>query len=136
MIEYDVLLAQQPGQRLLIAVVVVLALLMLALAIAFARLMGPWVQSLLSGAPVSFVELLAMRLRKIPPREIVRLRIMAVQAGVPLTTTQLQSAYLRGADVERAVLTMIRAHETGEEVAWEDLLSADSSQRLDERNTG
>ena len=107
-------------------------LVMLAALFAFGRLFDLWLRSFLAGAPVSVVELLAMRLRKIPPREIVRLRIMAVQSGVPLTTAQLQSAYLRGADVERSVLAFIRAKETGQQVTWEELLSTDLDRRWDD----
>lgn len=135
MTNHGALLAQQPGgQWFLIAVVVVLALTRLGIVISLGRLVRPWLQSLFAGAPVSLRDLLSMRLRKIPPQEVVRQRIMAVQAGVPLTTAQLESAWLRGANVDRAVLAMIRANETGQEITWEELLTADSSQRLDERN--
>jgi uncharacterized protein YqfA (UPF0365 family) len=73
-----------------------------------------------------------MRLRNVPLQEVVRLRIMAVQAGVPLTAAQLESAWLQGANVERAVLAMIRANETGQRVTWEDLLNTDAALRVEE----
>jgi hypothetical protein len=44
----------------------------------------------------------------------------------------LERAYLTGADVERAVLAMVRAKETGKPVAWDDVIQADRDERLDE----
>lgn len=131
--EPGVVQAQQPiGQMLVVLAAAILGLTMLAAAVAFGSLVGPWLQSFMAGAPVSLVELVAMRLRKIPLREAVRLRIMAVQSGVPLTTGQLQTAYLRGADVERSVLALIRAKETGQHVTWDELMSCDTTLRCDD----
>ena len=60
-----------------------------------------------------------------------RLKVMAVQSGIDIPTHELERASLRGADVERAVLAMIRAKEIGgEEVAWEQVMSADVLERL------
>jgi uncharacterized protein YqfA (UPF0365 family) len=120
------------GQLAIVLVAVVFLLAMLAAVVAVGSLARLWLQSFMAGAPVSLVDLLAMRLRRIPPREIVRLRIMAVQSGVPITSTQLQIAYLQGVNVERSVLAMIRAKETGQQVAWEDLLNADTDRRWDD----
>ncbi len=125
------LLAQQPcGQWIVIAFLVVLLLTRLAFVMSIGRLVGPWLQSRFAGAPVPLAELLAMRLRNVPSQDVVRLRIMAVHAGVPLTAAQLESAWLQGANVERAVLAMIRAHETGQKVTWDDLLSTDAALRV------
>lgn len=118
------------GNAVVWVVMAVLLLAMLLFMVAFVRLFGLWVRARTSGAPVSLVELLAMKLRKTNANEIVRLKIMAVQNGIDIPTEQLERAYLAGADVERAVLAMVRANETGKAVTWEEVIQADREERL------
>jgi uncharacterized protein YqfA (UPF0365 family) len=113
----------------------VMLLIMLALLIVFARYFSLWLRAFLARAPIPFPQLVTMSLRKTDPREIVRLRIMAVQSGIDIPTHELERAYLTGANVERAVLAMIRAKETGEDITWEQLISADVDERLGETGT-
>ncbi|MBW3543273.1 MAG: flotillin-like FloA family protein [Planctomycetes bacterium] len=124
-------------QNLVLWIVLAVIVLFCALfAAIFARLFTLWMKSTLSGATISLPQLMLMSLPKIPPQEIVPLRIMAVQAGVDVGVHQLQQAYLMGVDLERAVLAMIRAKETGRNVHWEDVIHADVDQRLDDRMNG
>lgn len=113
--------------------VAVVLLVFLAFLILFARYFSLWLRAFATRAGISFPELVMMSLRKTDPREIVRLKIMAVQSGVDIPTHELERAYLSGVNVERAVLTMIRARETGEHVSWEQLVSADVEERLREK---
>ncbi|MBN1815801.1 MAG: flotillin-like FloA family protein, partial [Sedimentisphaerales bacterium] len=62
-----------------------------------------WLQARLSGAPVSFMELIGMSLRKVNARTIVVSRITAVKAGMELSTEQLESHYLAGGRVPNVV---------------------------------
>ena len=48
-----------------------------------------WFQAFLSGAPVSFIDLVGMKFRKVDPRIIVLNRIQAVKAGLNVTTKEL-----------------------------------------------
>jgi hypothetical protein len=79
----------------------------------FVRLFGPWMRAFLAGAPIPVITLLGMTFRRTPVNKIVDWKIIAAQARLPITTAQIESAYLQGADVELAVLAMNRAHETG-----------------------
>jgi len=110
--------------------VVVLAMLIFWLF--FVRVFGLWLRAFLARAPISVPQLVGMILRKVDAKEIVRLKIMAVQSGVDIPTQELERAYLTGADVERAVLAMVRAKETGKPVTWDDVIRADRDERLDE----
>jgi uncharacterized protein YqfA (UPF0365 family) len=63
----------------------------------------------MTGAPVSFLTLLSMRLRRVPIGLVVQSRITAVKAGIPLTTDQLEAHYLAGGDVNQVVRALIAA---------------------------
>ena len=114
----------------ILVVVVVFGLVNLLFLLWFVRLFRIWLQAFLSGAQVSFTTLLAMIFRRSPIDEIVRLKIMATQAGINIPIGKIESAALMGADVERAVLALIRARETGVEVTWEEVIQQDMGDRL------
>jgi uncharacterized protein YqfA (UPF0365 family) len=86
-----------------------LALTMLLLIFNYGQL---WFQAFWSKAPVRFLELLGMSLRKVNARTIVQGRIMAVQAGLgsDITARRLEAHYLAGGDVPRVIRALIVAH--------------------------
>ncbi len=68
-----------------------------------------WVQALVSGAKVGLFNIVFMRFRKVPPRLIVKGKIMAVKAGLDIRTDDLESHFLAGGDVARVVQALIAA---------------------------
>ncbi len=72
----------------------------------FARM---WLQAYFSRADVKLSELIGMWLRKVDMRTIVLSKITAVQAGLKLTTNDLESHYLAGGRVPNVVRALIAA---------------------------
>ena len=68
-----------------------------------------WIQALVSGARVSLFAIVFMRFRKVPPKMIVNAKIMAVKAGLDISTNDLESHFLAGGDVMRVVQALIAA---------------------------
>jgi uncharacterized protein YqfA (UPF0365 family) len=77
------------------------------------------VQAWLSGASVSILKLVMMRLRKVNPSEIVFNRISARKAGLDIDSDQLESHYLAGGNIERVVRAMIAADKAKIELPWD-----------------
>src|SRR5690606_25820140 len=63
----------------------------------------------LSKAPVSLFSLVGMQLRKVNPSVIVRAVISSVQAGIPISTRELEAHYLAGGNVIKVVTALIAA---------------------------
>ncbi len=76
---------------LLLGVAVIIGVIFFVILVKF---FGIWIQARTAGAPVSLLNLVFMRLRKVPPALIVNSRITAVKAGLPFTTDQLEAHYL------------------------------------------
>ena len=99
----------------ILAVVVVLGLVGLVLAFFFLSYGKLWFQALMSQADVSFRSLVGMGFRKVRPDVIVRVKIMARQAGLDvsrktgITTELLEAHYLAGGDVMRVINSIIAA---------------------------
>lgn len=88
-----------------------------------------WLQARLSGAPVSFAELIGMTLRKVNARTITVSRITAAKAGLELSTAQLESHYLAGGRVPNVVRALIAATRANIELSWETATAIDLAGR-------
>ena len=87
------------------------------------------VQAWLSGAPVSLLKLVMMRLRKVAPAEIVFNRISAKKAGLEVDSDQLESHYLAGGNIERVVRAMIAADKAKIDLPWDRATAIDLAGR-------
>ena len=95
------------------AIVAVAAALLLVCAGFFIHLGSIYLRALFSGAKVTLVELIALRLRRIPLALVVDNRIAAVRSGVPVTINELSTHYLAGGNVPMVVLALIAARKAG-----------------------
>jgi len=90
-----------------LVILIALAVVVFLIFLAFFRL---WLQARLSRADVKFSELIGMWLRRVPRSQIVLSKITAVQAGLSLTTRDLESHYLAGGRVPNVVRALIAAN--------------------------
>lgn len=70
---------------------------------------GLWVSALAAGVRVSLISLVAMRLRRVPPRSIILPLIKADKAGISVEQNQLEAHFLAGGNVDRVVDARIAA---------------------------
>jgi len=90
-----------------LVIIIIAALVFFLLFLKFFRL---WLQAKLSRADVKFSELIGMWLRKVDIRTIVLSKITAVQAGLEVSTRDLESHYLAGGRVPNVVRALIAAN--------------------------
>jgi len=100
------LLLDKPLVFGILIIILVAILVVVLLMLKFARL---WLQAYFSRADVRLSELIGMWLRKVDMRTIVLSKITAVQAGLQLTTRDLESHYLAGGRVPNVVRALIAA---------------------------
>jgi uncharacterized protein YqfA (UPF0365 family) len=77
-----------------------------------------YVQALFSDAKVGMLDLIMMRLRKVPPEVVVLNRITAKKAGIDIPTDLMEAHYLARGNVSRVVAAMIAADKAGIELPW------------------
>jgi len=68
-----------------------------------------WITARFSGVKVGLVELIFMRIRKVPPRVIIESMITSTKAGLNLTTSELETHYLAGGNVPNVIRALISA---------------------------
>ena len=110
-------------------VLIVVAIVLLVLFLVVAQFFNLWLQALMARAPVSMWALIGMRLSKVDSRVIVTSRITAVQAGLDLSTDQLESHYLSGGRVPNVIRAMIAAHRAQIDLPWDRAAAIDLAGR-------
>ena len=69
---------------------------------------GLWISAYFAGVKVAiFKDLVGMRLRKVPPRQIVGPKISATKAGLDVGLESMEAHYLAGGDVNAVILALI-----------------------------
>jgi uncharacterized protein YqfA (UPF0365 family) len=102
--------AGDPVKAIGVALLVVLVLVVLVFVLLALKFFRLWLQARMSRADVKFSELIGMWLRKVDTRTIVISKITAVQAGLTLTTRDLESHYLARGNVPNVVRALIAAN--------------------------
>ena len=68
-----------------------------------------WITALFSGVRVGLLELVFMRIRKVPPHVIVESLITATKAGLKVSISEIETHYLAGGNVPSVVRALISA---------------------------
>ncbi len=90
---------------------IIIPALIVILVVVFLSLVpiGLWITARSSGVPVSMGSLVAMRFRRVNPRHIVYALIKSHQAGIQIASSDLESHFLSGGDVNQVVDALIAA---------------------------
>ena len=107
----------------------VVAVIGLILLIMISQYLQLWLQAFLSGARVSLLDLIMMRLRKVPPSVIVLNRITAKKAGLEVPTNLLEAHFMAGGRIDRVIRAMIAADKAKFDLGWDRATSIDLAGR-------
>ncbi|HBC62514.1 MAG TPA: hypothetical protein DC058_15035 [Planctomycetaceae bacterium] len=108
----------------------VVATLTAIICVVISRYFSLWLQAYLTGTRLSLLSLILMSLRKIDPAQIVRCRIMAVQAGLDAVSSDaMEAQYLAGGNVERVTSALIIANRAGIALNWDTAAAVDLAGR-------
>lgn len=92
--------------------------------------LGLWITALSSGVHVRiFGDLVGMRLRKVPPDVIIRAKITALKAGIPVDIPKLEAHYLAGGNVPKVVNALISATKANIDLSFDRAAAIDLAGR-------
>jgi uncharacterized protein YqfA (UPF0365 family) len=107
-------------------VVLLIVIFFMIIFLSFVRL---WIQALLTRAQISIWELIGMKLRGVDYSMIVKQKISLVQAGVKISTQDLEAHFLSGGRVQKTAIAVIAAHKAGIELPWRTAAAIDLAGR-------
>jgi uncharacterized protein YqfA (UPF0365 family) len=97
---------------------IVLGVVVFIIFIVMFNFIGLYVRALVSGAHVTFMDLVGMRIRNVSPLVIVNSRIQAMRAGLRVSTGEMESHVLAGGNVMRVINAMIAANKANIDLPW------------------
>ena len=88
------------AQIFLIVVILVVLFSLLLIFVVFFSFFRAWLRAFMSGAPIPFIQLIGMKLRKSDANLIVSQGIAASQAVFPIPWVDLERAFLQQVDLK------------------------------------
>ncbi len=90
---------------------------------------GLWITARFSNVNVGLIELMLMRIRKVPPGIIVNSMITATKAGLTITTRELETHYLAGGHVPSVIKALISADKANINLTFKQATAIDLAGR-------
>ena len=106
------------GRLWLTAIGILIAVGAVVFAFIFFSFINLWIRCVLTRADISIWSLIWMKLRQVDFEMIVKEKIALVQAGVKVSTGELEAHYLAGGNVPKTALAVIAAHKASIDLTW------------------
>ncbi|GMT50119.1 MAG: UPF0365 protein YqfA [bacterium] len=88
-----------------------------------------WIAAISSGVSISIFSLIGMRLRRVPPTQIVLPKIKATKAGIETDTDKLEAHFLAGGHVDHVVNALVAAAKADIDLDFERAAAIDLAGR-------
>ena len=90
-------------------IILILAIIVLGLIFLYFVPLGLWFTAQVSGVRVGIIQLIVMRIRRVPPSLIVNALINANKAGIAISANELETHFMAGGNVNNVVKALISA---------------------------
>lgn len=111
---------------IVVAVVIVIVLIVVFVFLSFLKV---WLRALVSGAHISLLNLVGMKLRGVAPRLIVDARIASLKAGLEVDSDLMEAHYLAGGNLIRVIESLIAADKAGIDLSFAKAAAIDLAGR-------
>jgi uncharacterized protein YqfA (UPF0365 family) len=108
-----------------IALLIIAGLIFLIMLAIIGQYLALWFQTVLTGCPIPFLDLILMRYMKVDPRVIAVNYINARKAGLDVTIEDLKTHFLAGGRVTNTVRGLIIAKNADIELDWTEATKLD-----------
>jgi uncharacterized protein YqfA (UPF0365 family) len=116
-------------QTIAITVTIVVLIVMLVMMAVLMQFFALYTRALLSGAPVTVLDVLGMKLRRVNARMVVDAWIQARRERIGVTLADLETHVLAGGDLPHVMSAVIAAKKMGKELDWKQATAMDLAQR-------
>lgn len=88
-----------------------------------------WITAVFSGVRISIVQLVLMRIRKVPPSVVVNALITSTKAGLNITSNEIETHFLAGGNVNNVIKALISADKANIALNFKDATAIDLAGR-------
>ena len=112
-----------------LVVIIPLAIILIVFFAMALSVFNLWVRALFAQARVRVIDLIGMKLRRVPPTQVVLTYISAVKAGLNLSTGMLEAHFLAGGSIRNVVRALIAAEKANIEISFQQAAAIDLAGR-------
>ena len=112
----------------------ILLLVLVVLFVVIANFGLIWLRAKSSGASVGFIELITLRIQKVPVALVVDSRINAVNSGIPVTTSELATHHRAGGHVDWVTSSLINARKANINLDFDQACAIDLATKGTSKN--
>ena len=112
-----------------ILAIIAVCILLFLIVISWLVPLGLWITAIAAGVKVGIFDLVAMRLRRVPPNGIVEPQINATKAGLSLSLDDLEAHFLAGGRVASVVAALIAADKANIQLGFAQAAAIDLAGR-------
>lgn len=87
--------------------------------------LGLWLKARISGVQITLLDLINMKVCRVPPSTVVKAMIMAAKSGIEINYDALESHCRAGGNVENVLRLMILAKEKNKKLSFEEACQRD-----------
>jgi uncharacterized protein YqfA (UPF0365 family) len=91
--------------------------------------LGLWIKALISGLEITLLELIDMKIRRVPPSPIVQSMILAAKEGIDIQMEALEAHCMAGGDVEHVVQGMIVSRNNNVHLSFKEACEKDLARK-------
>ena len=84
-----------------------------------------WITAIFSGVKIEIFELIFMRIRRAPVKDIIRSLIMLYKAGIPVTNAEIETQGLAGVNLNNVTIGLINAKNADVDLSLKDAAAMD-----------
>ena len=95
-----------------------------------------WLRAWASGARVTFMELIALKLKGIPVRKIVDVRITLIKSGFNVSVDDLSTQHIAGGDVHMVMQGLLKAKEKNIDLSFDQACALDLQDKVNQKKEG
>lgn len=91
--------------------------------------LGLWLKARFSGVRITLLDLINMKVCRVPPATVVEAMIMAAKSGIEIKNEALEDHCKAGGNVEHVIRLMIQAKEKNKSLSFEEACEMDLAGR-------
>ena len=114
---------------IVVGIAFVLVIILLVIFAVLFQFVGLYIRALVSGARVTMLDLIGMRLRRVNSTSIINSRIQAIRAGLAINQAEMESHMLAGGDVPRVITALIASSKANIPLDWRTATAIDLAGR-------
>lgn len=115
--------------QIILVLTILLTIFLLALIGLVMSVIVLWVRAYAAQAPVRIRDLIGMKLRRVPPSQVVLTYISAIKAGLDMKTGMLEAHYLAGGSMQNVVRALIAADKANINLKFQQAAAIDLAGR-------